>query len=255
MRQTTIISVAAFLTSMLPGPAVRAQAESSYTISGETIAAIEKAAPDAPLVKPSRPRRILVYGREETHPESVVCCFQAMKILGQSTGAFEVQNSGDPGVFLPESLQQFDAVVMNNTHEQFPLRPRNFDRLGAAEQAEARAMEPKLKQSLLQFVAAGKGIVGIHGATAGSVQWPDFVRLFGAQYMSHMTGTVWVKSEDPDDPLCSFLKGQSFEVHDEIYMFRQALSRTPLQRDGLHVLLTLDMARTKDPGTARTETT
>jgi len=227
---------------------VLAQPPRSYTISQKTIREIEAAAPDTPLVSPARPRRVLVYGRMPTHPESVACCFQAMKILAEKTGAFTVTATEDPTIFLPERLKQFDAVVMNNTHERYPMLPWDMESLSPAKQAEARQREPVLKQSLLDFVAGGKGLVGIHGATAGNVQWPEFVKLFGAQYTSHFTDTVWVKPEEVEHPLCAFLGGKSFQVHDEIYLFRKALTREPFARDGVRVLLSLDVSRTEDPG-------
>ena len=224
------------------------ESETTYVVSPQTIRAIEKAAPEAPLVQAERPRKLLVYGRVPTHPESVACCFKAMEILGKKTGAFEATCSGDPAVFLPERLQQFDAVVMNNTHERTPLLPRNLDELSPEEQAQAKARETLLKKSLPEFLASGKGIIGIHGATAGNVQWPEFVELFGAQYAGHFAGEAWIQPVGPAHPLTAFLKGESFQVRDEIYMFRKALGKEPFTADGVRVLLQLDLDKTPDPG-------
>ena len=127
-----------------------------------------------------------------THPESVVCCFHAMRVIGRKSGAFEVVCSGDPAVFLPESLARFDAVVMNNTHERYPMRPENFDSLDAETQKELLAREEVLKKSLLDFVTDGKGIVGIHGAVAGGVRWPEYLEMLNGSYGGHFTDTVAV---------------------------------------------------------------
>jgi len=54
----------------------------TYVVSAQTLRAIEAAAPDAPLVPPRRARKVLVYGRVPTHPESVACCFKAMEDPG-----------------------------------------------------------------------------------------------------------------------------------------------------------------------------
>jgi hypothetical protein len=51
-------------------------------------------------------------------------------------------SSGDPVLFLPEKLKQFDAVVMNNTHERHPMLPWNVHEMSDEEQAQARAREP-----------------------------------------------------------------------------------------------------------------
>ena len=60
------------------------------------VRAIREAAPGKPLVAPVEPRKVLVYGRVRTHPESVRCCFCAMEVLGEKTGAFQATASGDP---------------------------------------------------------------------------------------------------------------------------------------------------------------
>ncbi len=224
------------------------QAHRTYVVSAETVQAIEAAAPDAPLVKPAAQRKLLVYGRVPTHPESVACCFKAMEILGRKTGAFEAVASGDPAVFLPESLAQYDAVLMNNTHERWPMLPYDFDQLGPEEQAAWRQREPLLKKSLVQYVASGKGLAGIHGATAVRDDWPELPEMYGGQIMGHQGGLWWVKPEEPDHPLCQFLAGQSFRVQDEIYVFRKPLSREPMTREAVRVLLSLDLGKMDDPG-------
>jgi type 1 glutamine amidotransferase len=210
-------------------------------VTPELLRAIEQAAPDAGSVKPVKPRKVLVYGRAATHPDSVPCCFAAIEVLGKKSGAFQSVASGDPAVFLPERLRQFDAVVMNNTHESNPLLPRDINQLSPERQKAAREQEAVLKKSLLDFVAGGKGIVGIHGATC-SVQWPEYLELVGGSYGTHITQKVWIKPEEPDHPLCAAFAGESFEVNDEIYIFGK-----PYDRGNLRVLMGLDLAKTEDP--------
>ncbi|MGQ9574156.1 MAG: ThuA domain-containing protein [Thermoguttaceae bacterium] len=225
-----------------PAPRTQAQDQPAFRLSEHDLRAIEAAAPDEAPAMPARPRKVLVYGRAATHPESVPACFAAMEILGRKSGAFQAVSSGEPEVFLPERLSQFDAVVMNNTHEPFPFRPADFQRLSRPQQAAALKQEELLKTSFLDFVAGGKGLVGIHGA-ACSVRWPEYMELLGGTYGGHIAQKVWIRPEEPDHPLCRFLKGRSFEIHDEIYIFK-----TPYSRDRLRVLLSLDLDQTPDPG-------
>jgi type 1 glutamine amidotransferase len=236
------------LTAMLFGISatlVSSQAESADPtkpeVSEEVARAIEEAAPDEPLVQPARPRKVLVYGRVRTHAESVPPCFKAIEVLGRKTGAFETVISGDPEVFAPENLKQFDAVVMNNTHERRPMLPADFEELDDARKKAAAQREEILKQSLLDFVAGGKGIVGIHGAVAG-IRWEEFLELLGGRYGGHVTESVWIKPEEPGHPLCAPLEGKSFEIHDEIYAFRE-----PYAREKVRVLTSLDLSKTVDP--------
>ena len=153
------------LSSVLALPAkAQPRQDRTYVVSAQTVKAMEAAAPDTPVVPPKKPRRVLVYGRVPTHPESVACCFKAMEILGRKSGAFTAVSSGDPDVFLPESLKRFDVVLMNNTHERTPMLPWDFEQLSADKQAVAKQREPRLTKSLVDFVASGKGLVGIRCA-------------------------------------------------------------------------------------------
>jgi hypothetical protein len=68
-----------------------------------------------------------------------------VEILGKKSGAFEAVASGDPTVFLPENLKQFDAIVMNNTHEKAFWLPRNLEKLPPAEQKAAKDREETVK--------------------------------------------------------------------------------------------------------------
>ncbi len=208
----------------------------------ERAKAIEAAAPDQAPAKPGAPRKVLAYGRVPTHGDSVRFCFMAIQALGKKTGAFETVCSGDPTVFLPESLKQFDAIVVNNTHESNPLLPEDFKKLPPEQQKAAIKQELVLKKCLIGFVAYGKGLVGIHGA-ACSVSYPDYNEMIGGTYAGHMTGAAWVKADDPTHPLCAMLPKEGFEANDEIYFFGGAFSRTKLR-----VLTSLDLAKTKDPG-------
>jgi len=241
--------VSVFLLSSLPALPTKAQPrqDRTYVVSAQTVKAMEAAAPDTPVVPPKKPRKVLIYGRVPTHPESVACCFQAMEIMGRKTGAFTAVCSGDPAMFLPESLQQFDVVLMNNTHERTPMLPWDFEQLGPDEQAAAKQREPLLTKSLVDFVSSGKGLVGIHGATAIRDDLKELAEMYGGQIAGHRGGVWWVKPDEPEHPLCIPLGRRSFEVRDEIYVHRVPLTREPMTRGGVRVLLSLDLDKTEDP--------
>ncbi len=240
MRQDPIPLLAALL---LLGPvSAGEEPKEGPAISESAARAIREAAPSTAIVKPARPRRVLVYGRPRTHPESVASCIEALAAVGRKTGAFEAVASGDPASFLPESLARFDVVVFNNTHESRPLLPEDLDRLPPEERKAAREREPLLRRSLMEFVEGGKGVVGIHGA-ACSVDWPEYLDLLGGKYATHFTGPARIRPEEPAHPLAAFLEGKGFEVRDEIYIFGK-----PYDRKRLRVILSLDLEATPDPG-------
>lgn len=245
-RATMIRYVIVFAVSLVASMGLAAENpehfwDPNYVVSEATARAIEEAMPDKPIVPPGRPRKLLVYGRVPTHPGSVACCFKAIEAMGKKTGAFEAVASGDPLVFLPENLKQFDAVLMNNTHEQHPMLPLDFKTLTDEQKAAASQREAMLQKSLLNFVAGGKGIVGIHGAVATS--WAEYLEMMGGSYGGHFMGPVWVKPEDPAHPLCAPLEPQGFQLFDEIYVAKERDFRKVVR-----VLLSLDLRKMPDPG-------
>jgi len=242
MRRFAVVTIVLQAACLFAAATAGGEEAETWQVTAELARKIEDAAPEKAPATPARPRKVLVYGRVPTHPESVACCFKAMEILGRKSGAFEAVLSGDPEVFAPDTLRQFDAVVMNNTHEQRPLLPRDFGQLSTQQQKAAAQREEVLKKSLLSFVAGGKGIVGIHGAVAGGVRWPEYLELLGGSYSSHITGSVWVKPDEPDHPLCAPLSGRPFEINDEIYFFG-----APHRPEKLRILMSLDLAKTPDP--------
>ena len=241
-KRTSVTTGLVLLIGLVAGRATAAEKARTWNMPDRVRQAIEKAAPDAPAVKPLKARKVLVYGRARTHPESVPCCFAAIEALARKTGAFDVVSSGDPEQFAPENRKRFDAVVMNNKHEPRPMLPESFAQLDPAAKKKAEAREAVLKKSLLDYVAAGGGLAGIHGATAG-VRWDEFNEMVGGRYGGHFTGSAWIKPDEPRHPLCAMLGAKSFEVHDEIYCFRE-----PYDRKKLRVLTVLDLEKTKDPG-------
>jgi len=240
MRHVVILAMSLVATAGLAAEKAQNFWDPSYVVSATTARAIEEALPDKPVVAPARPRKLLIYGRKPTHPGSVACCFKAIEAMGKKTGAFQAVASGDPLVFLPDNLQQFDAVLMNNTHEPHPMLPVNFKALSDEQKAAASQRETMLQKSLLDFVASGKGIAGIHGAVATG--WKEYLDMMGGPFGGHVTGEVWVKPVEPDHPVCAPLDGQSFRLFDEIYV-----SKDPDFRKGLRVLLTLDLEKMPDP--------
>jgi hypothetical protein len=149
--------------------------------------------------------------------------------MGKRTGAYEAVFSDDIEMFRPDKLRQFDAICFNNTVGVL------FD-------------DADLRRSLLEFVAGGKGFVGVHDAIATFVQypkydqWPAFGQMLGAtENGGHPWNgeTMTMKVEDPASPLTAMFGGRDFQIADQAFQFQE-----PLLRDHLHVLLRIDAEKT-----------
>ena len=203
---------------------------------------IKAAAPDKAPAKPRKARKVLVWGRVWTHVPNGSAA-RAIEILGKKTGAITAVPSDDIEMFAPEKLKQFDAVVLNNLHERDPLLPDNFKTLSKDGQAKARARQKVLRKGLLDYVATGGGVVGIHAATAACQKWPEYGAMMGAYYGGHINQDTPMKVEKPDHPINACFGGKDFTIRDEIYMARE-----PYSRDRLTVLVKLDLSKMDDPG-------
>jgi len=204
----------------------------------QRIAAAVDQVPDLPS---PQPRKLLIFTLCKGFVHSSIPHGAAvLSLLGKKTGAYEATVSDDPAVFTREGLAGYDAVCFLNTTGEL------FD------SAES-------KQALLEFVASGKGFVGIHAATDCFYKWPEYGEMIGAYFDGHPWGagsTVTIKVEEPKHPLCAAFAGgrptrrsaatelptaqDTFEITDEIYQFRNA----PYSRQKLRVLVSLDTTKT-----------
>ncbi len=218
MKTTRAFAVLAFaaLSLGLPGGVQGAE------VPEDAAQRIRAAAPDAAPAQPARPRKLLVFTlcRGFRH-DSIPFISEAVRVLGEKTGAYETVVSDDVVMFRPENLAQFDAVCMNNTTGTL------FE-------------DKELKEALLEFVRSGKGLVGIHAATDCFYDWPEYGEMMGGFFSGHpWSEKVGINVEEPDHPLCAVFGGKDFDVTDEIYQFRD-----PYSREKLRVLMRLDPART-----------
>jgi type 1 glutamine amidotransferase len=231
-----------------PGPtppevrAERMKAGNVAVPTDEQIRKIRAACPEEAPAKPAKPRRVLVWGHVWTHQPNPFAQ-KALEILGESTGAFSVVVSDDPRLLLGDHLPRFDALVMNNIHERHPFLPSGFGKFPAEQKAAAEKFDEAVKQSILEFVKGGKGIVGIHAATAALQTWPEYGEMMGGYYGGHIFQEVPIKLEDPKHPVNACFGGKPFRIRDEIY-----ISRAPYSRKNLRVLLSLNLDRMADPG-------
>ncbi len=133
----------------------------------EEIAKIKAALPDKAVAKPAQPRKMLVFWKcEGFFHTSIPVANEALKMMGEKTGAFQVTAvTDDYSVFTAESLKQFDIICLNNTtHLKFDPKAT-----------------PDRCQALLDFVKSGKGLVGIHAACDNFYEWPEGAEMMGSQ--------------------------------------------------------------------------
>ena len=206
---------------------------------------IRAAVPQKARVTPKQHRRVLIWNTPfmDKSPHkgySIPQAEYAMTLIGKRTGAFESVVSDDVAMYLPENIKKFDAILFNNSNGQW-IRPTeaDMDRLKSYG-SDQDSVEHLLRNSLLEFVSNGGGIVAYHHAIGGNTHWPEFQQLIGAGYWGHpWNEEVGVKLDESDHPLLASFGGKNFRLTEEIFQFRE-----PYSRKKLRVLLSLDTKTT-----------
>jgi len=192
---------------------------------------VEAALPSQAFAKPLKARKLLIFDLNVNYGghASIRTANLAFTLMGKKTGAFETVVSHDPEVFRPESLRQFDAVFFNNT-------------VGNC------FTNAELRQSLVEFVYGGGGLMGVHGTTVGFTQWPgatedwrEFGLMIGARGANHRTNNehVFIKLDDAAHPLNAPFAGQGFDYRSEFFRVHD-----PYSRNRLRVLFSIDTEKT-----------
>ena len=209
--------------------------------TSDQLAKIEASLPQVARAKPEEPRKVFIFtGATGYQHSSIPHGAHAIQLMGQKTGAYEATISDDLSWFAPQRLQQFDAVVLCNTTGNW-IQPSAdvVKKLSEGGQLDAESAEQLLRQSVLNFVKGGKGLMGFHSASDANYHWPEYGQLIGGYFNHHpWHEEVGIRVELPSHPLSQAFGGQDFSVVDEIYQFRD-----PYSREHLQVLLSLDTAK------------
>lgn len=209
---------------------------------------IYEAAPAKARAIPKKPRRVLIWNTPPhlmpNDPHKGYCIpygAAALEAIGRKTGAYDPVVSDDLAVYLPDNIRRFDAIVMNNSSGPW-ITPTEDD-LAKAEFRNhftgKTAIEQILRNSLLDFVRSGGGLVCLHYAIAANSHWPEFGELIGGKFIGHpWNEEISVTVEEPTHPLVAGFGGKDFRIADEIYEYGP-----PYDRSKVRVLLSLDPAR------------
>jgi uncharacterized protein len=182
------------------------------------------------VAKPVKARKILVLskvaGWYHSSIETGKTCFAEM---GKVTGAFEAVLNDDPAYYTTANLAKYDAILFNNT-------TYSQDYFNAEQ-----------RQAILGFISNGGGFIGIHAASdcgtsaaKAKTTWPEITEMIGGSFDGHpwnKNGMYGVLNEDPKHKILQPLNGESFEISDELYKYKD------YKRKNQRVLLTIDMEK------------
>ena len=227
-------SVNAFETAVRPAMGYRINEISRKTpittpdrVTPEERRKIEAALPRQAIVKPLKPRKLLVLDLCPAggyYHATIAHGTLALDLMGKYTGAYEPVFSNDLDNLKYPKIRQFDAVFLNDTVGE--LLP-----------------DPDVLNGLLRFVREGGGLAGLHGATYTSLNLREFGEMIGAGDGPHRVEPATLKIDDPNSPLTKAFGGKPFAYTEEYYRYYESGPTNLYSRDKVHVLLSIDMAR------------
>jgi type 1 glutamine amidotransferase len=213
-------------------------------------AAVRNAAPAKTTVQAAR-RKLLVFSRFTGYDHKVIPHVdRVFQILGEKSAAFDVTVSVDIESLTAKSLAAYDVLVLNNNCSKGTRRNLFLDVLETEakyhdlSEAQRTAKCNALEQSMLDFVAHGKGLVVIHGAPTLLNNSAKFTEMVGGAFHYHPANQlVTVRTVDPRHPLVAAFQGKEPFIHrDEPYCFNG-----PYEKMNFHPLLTMDTQGMRDP--------
>ena len=216
----------------------------------EWSAKVTKAAPQKTTVDADS-RKVLVFSLRTGYDHKVMPHVdRVFEILGKKTGAFETTVTVDIEQLTPENLSKYDVLVLNNNCSKGPRRNLFLDELeGNPKYADLtdqqrQAKSDALEKSMLDFVAAGKGLVAIHGAPTLLNNSEKFTEMVGGAFHYHPPNQeVTVRTVDENHPLVAAFRGKGPFIHrDEPYCFNGAYEKMDFRP-----LLSMDVEGLKDP--------
>lgn len=211
------------------------------------LAAVEKT--ELTAAKPAALRKVLIYSHCNgfNHAEGIAAGKAAYPAIGKKTGAFECVISDDLALFQADKLRQFDAIVFNNTTGEL-FTGSAFDKCeNRPPKDEEAKTTARIRNSLVEYVKGGKGIMGNHGAADCSYGWREWGEMLGGYFIGHPWGEISVTNDDPASPINAAFQGQGFRIGDEIYTFGRSrpLKWDAYGRDLSRVLLSVDVEKSK----------
>jgi type 1 glutamine amidotransferase len=219
-QKSMLPAMMARVNQMLDSPAGKIRG--GDRLSPEIRSQIEAAVPREAIVKPKKPRKLLVtdiqmYSGHGTIPHGNYM----LELMAKYTAAFEPAFSNDPNLLKYPKIKEFDAVFLNNVCGMvFP--------------------DPEVREGILRYVREGGGIGGNHAVTFSNNNWPEFMDMLGGWAGAHHIEKQLVKIDDPNSPLTKSFGSASFEHTDEFYHFPDS---SPYTREKQHILLSLDVEK------------
>ncbi len=190
---------------------------------------IRDSAPRQALATPKKARKLLVIDlcpQGGFYHRTIPYANYALELMAANTGAFEPIFNNDLDNLKYPKIKEYDAVFLNSV-------------VGSV------FSDPDVTNGLIRYVREGGGLAAIHGSTFASTDVPEYGELLGATSGPHRAfESAMLKIDDPNSPITKQFEGHDIAHVDELYHFPAS---GPYSREKLHVLMSIDLAKSGPP--------
>ncbi|WP_297334855.1 ThuA domain-containing protein [Algoriphagus sp.] len=191
---------------------------------------IQDLAPKKPTFESSGKKRVLIFSLHTGFEHWVIPHTEEMlRIIGQKSGAFEMISSKDIKEFEAANLENYDALILNNTCSKPDHRNLFWDKLTEESDKDSVTLMKKalqLEKNLIDFVSAGGGLMVLHGGITTQNSSTEFGELIGGSFDYHPPQqTLRVYLQDATHPLVQAFPKTGFEHVDEPYFYKNAYNK------------------------------
>lgn len=215
-----------FLCFLLQMPLL-AQDLESFELNDAWLETIHEIAPSSPTESVDGTKNILIFSLHTGYEHWAIPHTEAvLKLLVEKSGAARCTASKDIAMFESGSLENFDAIILNNTCPKSAKRDIFYDvlRENEAMTEEERVLKAaRLEANLLDFVRDGGGLMLVHGGATMQNNSEAFSQMSGGSFDFHpKQQPIAVQLVNPDHPLVQAFQGKGFVHTDEPYFYTNA---------------------------------
>lgn len=224
MKKQNILLLALLL--IIAISSINAQNLEPIKITEKWLAKLENNIP-TPTINTTKKRKVLVFTKATgfdhwTIPHNL----EMLKLFGKKTNAFEIHIGYDIDNFDKKNLNQYDAVILNNSNPTGPKRDLFYDLLKnntSLPENEIVKKSAEYESNLMNYVKKGGGLMILHGAIVVQNNSVAFSKLTGGSFDYHpKQQEMHIKEVDKSHPLVQAFKGKGLTHIDEPYFFKNA---------------------------------
>jgi type 1 glutamine amidotransferase len=191
---------------------------------------IYQLAPAQTSVPVSKKHKVLLFSLHTGYEHWVIPhADYVITTLGKKSGAYDVVRSKDVFLFEKNTLNQFDAVVLNNNCSVGPRRDLFYDALdfnSTLSEEDKKQKAAEFEQNLFDFVKSGGGLALVHGGIVMQNNSDEFSDMAGGSFDYHPPQQeIELKVVEKNHPLTLAFDGRSFTHVDEPYFFKNAYAK------------------------------